>query len=163
MKIQITFSQDEAIQDLAWDQKMSRGFNIKKGAKVGKSNGLTILLDTETYDYMYQVMIYITLKMMFICWLVVLKGCHMHLVIIVFSCKSFFTNFPLQLKASEGFKLAVQHHLDQPSMQVHELDISPGFETQVRMSNMVETEKGVFAGGNYPHSVHHLKGSSRQV
>ena len=36
-----------------------------------------------------------------------------------------------QLKPSEGFKMAVQHHLDQPLMQINEIDISPGFETQV--------------------------------
>ena len=28
--------------------------------------------------------------------------------------------------------MAVQHHLDQPLMQINEIDISPGFETQVR-------------------------------
>ena len=27
--------------------------------------------------------------------------------------------------------MAVQHHLDQPLMQINEIDISPGFETQV--------------------------------
>ena len=39
-----------------------------------------------------------------------------------------------QLKPSEGFKMAVQHHLDQPLMQINEIDISPGFETQVKMT-----------------------------
>ena len=29
--------------------------------------------------------------------------------------------------------MAVQHHLDQPLMQINEIDISPGFETQVRV------------------------------
>ena len=52
---QILFSPNKSIRDLPWDQKMFAGFNISKGAKVGKSNGLTILLDAETYDYMYQV------------------------------------------------------------------------------------------------------------
>ena len=28
--------------------------------------------------------------------------------------------------------MAVQHHLDQPLMQINEIDISPGFETQVK-------------------------------
>ena len=28
---------------------------IEKGAKVGKANGLTLLLDAETFDYMYTV------------------------------------------------------------------------------------------------------------
>ena len=30
-------------------------WRIEKGAKVGKYNGLTLLLDAETYDYWYQV------------------------------------------------------------------------------------------------------------
>ena len=30
--------------------------------------------------------------------------------------------------------MAVQHHLDQPLMHVKELDISPGFETQIAVS-----------------------------
>ena len=30
-------------------------WRIDKGAKVGKYNGLTLLLDAETYDYWYQV------------------------------------------------------------------------------------------------------------
>ena len=30
--------------------------------------------------------------------------------------------------------MAVQHHLDQPLMHVKELDISPGFETQISVS-----------------------------
>ena len=33
--------------------------------------------------------------------------------------------------ASEGFKIAVEHHLDQPLMSMKELDITPGLETQV--------------------------------
>ena len=35
---------------------------------------------------------------------------------------------------SEGFKLAIEHHLDQPLMSMNELDISPGFETQVAVT-----------------------------
>ncbi len=50
--------------------------SIVPGAKVGKANGLTLLLDTETFDYSY----------------------HHY--------------------ASEGFKVAVLHHLDQPLMSV---------------------------------------------
>ena len=71
---------------------MSYSRDIKPGVKVGKANGLKLLLDAETFDYTFH--------------------------------KS----------ASEGFKLAVQHHLDQPLMSVKELDISPGFETQIAVS-----------------------------
>ena len=35
---------------------------------------------------------------------------------------------------SEGFKLAVEHQIDQPLMSMQELDISPGFETQVAVT-----------------------------
>ena len=34
-------------------------WNIGKGAKVGKYNGLKLLLDAETFDYWYQVGAYI--------------------------------------------------------------------------------------------------------
>ena len=66
------------------DKSHSR--QIKAGVKVGKANGLKLLLDAETFDYTFH--------------------------------KS----------ASEGFKMAVQHHLDQPLMSVKELDIAPGKE-----------------------------------
>ena len=63
------------------------GVNIFE--QVGKANGLTLLLDANTFDYTF----------------------HRH--------------------ASEGFKIAVEHHLDQPLMSMKELDITPGLETQV--------------------------------
>ena len=71
---------------------ISHSRQIKPGVKVGKANGLRLLLDAETFDYTFH--------------------------------KS----------ASEGFKMAVQHHLDQPLMSVKELDIAPGFETQIAVS-----------------------------
>ena len=64
--------------------------NIQRGAEVGRKNGLTILLDTETFDYSFH---------------------------------------PRQ--ASEGFKLAIHHHLDQPIMSIKEMDIAPGSLFQV--------------------------------
>jgi len=63
---------------------------VKRGSEVGKANGLTVLLDAETFDYFYH------------------------------------------LKASEGFKLTVHHHLDQPIMSIKEVDVSVGTESQVR-------------------------------
>ena len=50
---------------------------IESGAKVGKANGLRLLLDAETFDYTFH------------------------------------------LSASEGFKLAVQHHLGNSLNQLH--------------------------------------------
>ncbi len=73
-------------------QPISYSRMIKPGAKVGKANGLSMLLDAETFDYTFH--------------------------------KS----------ASEGFKLAVQHHQDQPLMSVKELDVAPGFETQIAVT-----------------------------
>ena len=70
-------------------------FLFSLGVKVGKANGLRLLLDAETFDYTFH--------------------------------KS----------ASEGFKMAVQHHLDQPLMSVKELDIAPGFETQIAVSPLL--------------------------
>ena len=64
-------------------------WNVTKGAEVGKANGLSMLLDAETFDYTFH------------------------------------------LKAGEGFKIAVHHHLDQPIMSIKELDISPGSVFQV--------------------------------
>jgi hypothetical protein len=95
IKPQLNF--DPSYDHLAFSRKMfgppkqpvSYSRMIKAGTKVGKANGLSVLLDAETFDYTFQ--------------------------------KS----------ASEGFKMAVQHHLDQPLMSVKELDIAPGFETQV--------------------------------
>ena len=56
--------------------------------QVGKANGLTLLLDAETYEY------------------------------------------SSHAAGAEGFKVAVDHHLDQPLMSINELDIAPGFESQ---------------------------------
>ena len=69
---------DPKLEDMHFKQK-TFGFhkrNIRKGAEVGRKNGLTILLDTETFDYSFH------------------------------------------LKASEGFKIAIHHHLDQPIMSI---------------------------------------------
>ena len=40
-------------------------------------------------------------------------------------------DYTFHLKAGEGFKIAVHHHLDQPIMSIKELDISPGSVFQV--------------------------------
>lgn len=66
--------------------------NIQPGAEVGRKNGLSILLDTETFDYSFH------------------------------------------LKASEGFKIAIHHHLDQPIMSIKELDVAPGSLFQVAVT-----------------------------
>lgn len=98
VKPQLNFN--ASLDHLAFSRKMfgpkkepiSYSRLILPGAKVGKANGLRLLLDAETFDYTFHKM------------------------------------------ASEGFKMAVQHHLDQPLMSVKELDISPGFETQIAVS-----------------------------
>ena len=66
---------------------------IKNCFQVGRANGLTLLLDAETYEY------------------------------------------SSHAAGAEGFKVAVEHHLDQPLMSISELDITPGFESQGRDCN----------------------------
>ncbi|CAB4068103.1 ASICN [Lepeophtheirus salmonis] len=76
-----------------WDKLFGKiNWSIQKGAQVGKANGLSILLDAETFDYTFH------------------------------------------LKAGEGFKIAVHHHLDQPIMSIKELDISPGSVFQIAVT-----------------------------
>ena len=67
--------------------------NIKKGAEVGRKNGLSILLDTETFDYSFH------------------------------------------LKSSEGFKIAVHHHLDQPIMSIKVLEFKLVEDTSFHCRN----------------------------
>ncbi|XP_023347676.1 uncharacterized protein LOC111716453, partial [Eurytemora carolleeae] len=106
IKPQVTF--DPRLSGLSWERKLLYGpeypeisythsWIIQPGAKVGKTNGFTMMLDAETFDYMYQI------------------------------------------KPSEGFKMSVQHHLDQPLMSVNEIDISPGFESQVAVNPTLYT------------------------
>lgn len=99
IKPQLNF--DDQYQHLAFSRKLygpkstdelSYSRKIAPGVKVGKANGLRLLLDAETFDYTFH------------------------------------------KTPSEGFKLAVQHHLDQPLMSVKELDIAPGIETQIAVS-----------------------------
>ena len=81
-------------------------WNVSKGAQVGKANGLSMLLDAETFDYTFH------------------------------------------LKAGEGFKIAVHHHLDQPIMSIKELDISPGSVFQVTYRYICKNKLIFFLAGN---------------
>ena len=68
---------DPALEKMYFKKKaFGEHINIKKGAEVGRKNGLSFLLDTETFDYSFH------------------------------------------LRASEGFKIAIHHHLDQPIMSI---------------------------------------------
>ena len=96
IKPQIFF--DSKYDHLTYAQKLfgSDGVSytrkIEAGAKVGKANGLKLVLDAETFDY------------------------------------------TMNTHVSEGFKISVNHHLDQPLMSMTELDISPGLETQLAVT-----------------------------
>ena len=68
--------------------------SIEPGVQLGKENGLSVLLDAETYDDAYS------------------------------------------KQGGEGFKLAVHHHMAQPIMSMTDIDITPGFEVQVRYINI---------------------------
>ena len=68
---------DPSLEEMYFKNKtFGEHINIKKGAEVGRKNGLSFLLDTETFDYSFH------------------------------------------LRASEGFKIAIHHHLDQPIMSI---------------------------------------------
>jgi len=85
---------DPTLEGLPYWNKVFGKINwaIQKGAQVGKANGLSMLLDTESFDYTFH------------------------------------------LKAGEGFKIAIHHHLDQPIMSIKELDISPGSVFQIAVT-----------------------------
>ena len=57
LKPQLSFNQE--LDHLPYMSKMfgnySHNWNIKKGTKVGKANGLSMWLDAETFDYTYHV------------------------------------------------------------------------------------------------------------
>ena len=57
LKPQLSFNPE--LDDLPYMHKMfghySHNWNISKGAKVGKANGLSMWLDAETFDYTYHV------------------------------------------------------------------------------------------------------------
>ncbi len=74
-----------------------RSFSSFLHHQVGKANGLSMVLDAETFDYTFH------------------------------------------LKAGEGFKIAVHHHLDQPIMSIKEVDVSVGTESQVAVTTTLTT------------------------
>ena len=51
MKPQLSFNQE--LDGLPFSKKLFSDYPIEKGSEVGKANGLTILLDAETFDYTY--------------------------------------------------------------------------------------------------------------
>ena len=59
-----------------------------------------------------------------------------------------------QVKASEGFIISVQHHLDQLLMQINELDISHGSVSQIAtcliwgLAPIVVTRSENYCGAN---------------
>ena len=59
--------------------------------------------------------------------------------------------------------MAVQHHLDQPLMQINEIDISPGFETQVTQVLYSESPINIWPDRRVAHPVHNHRGGQDQV
>ena len=75
IKPQLNFNR--SLDNLAfWNKIFDNTKGVRRGSEVGKANGLTVLLDAETFDYTYH------------------------------------------MRAGEGFKLSVHHHLDQPIMSI---------------------------------------------
>ena len=101
---------------------------VKAGSEVGKANGLTVLLDAETFDYTYHLR----------------AGEGKICVSLEFRIKqinypSFNYNELTEIFIFIGFKLSVHHHLDQPIMSIKEIDISVGSESQVAVATTLTT------------------------
>ena len=96
IKPQLIFNSDydnlTYAQKVFGSNKVSYTRQFQAGVKVGKVNGLKLLLDAQTFDY------------------------------------------TMNEQVSEGFKISANYHLDQPLMSLTEMDISPGFETQIAVT-----------------------------
>ena len=145
-----------------WKKLFQANSNIAVGSEVGKANGLSVLLDAETFDYTYHLKVNLRTTNAFIhlkmskkvrnvrtyCTFFCKEKC-MNLEICIFFALLF--NF-LQFQAGEGFKLSVHHHLDQPIMSIKEIDISVGTESQVKEKKTYSFDIGIeffflFKGG----------------
>ncbi|CAB4060681.1 ASICN [Lepeophtheirus salmonis] len=59
-------------------------------------------------------------------------------------------DYTYHLKAGEGFKVSVHHHLDQPIMSIKEIDISVGTESQVAVATTLTTTTDEAKNRFYP-------------
>ena len=93
--------------------------HIQPGAAVGPKNGLSILLDTETFDYSFH--------------LRASEGFKVKLGSVLFTnASSLIPNVPGNSMLL--LQVAVHHHLDQPIMTIKELDVAPGSLVQVAVT-----------------------------
>jgi len=85
------------LDNIPYWQKIFGEYNwrVEKGSEVGKANGLSILLVSFSKHY--------------------LKS-HLALNSVTQDAETF--DYTFHLKAGEGFKIAVHHHLDQPIMSI---------------------------------------------
>ena len=113
IKPQITFNR--SLEKVPFEDLM-RNYtqSIKPGIQLGKENGLSILLDAEV--------LFLLLSAFFGC-----RHQHSSLFFQVY-------DYGFSPHRGEGFKLAIHHHMDQPIMALSDVDISPGFVTQLSVT-----------------------------
>lgn len=88
----------------------TRLYEIGAGSQTGLNNGLTILLDAETFDYGTPTKYYC------FCFLIHIEQNILHF------CRL------------SGFKLALVHHLDMPLMSQSGINVAPGSDVQIAVS-----------------------------
>ena len=113
-----------------WNKLFKQNHAVQRGSEVGKANGLTVLLDAETFDYTYHLRAgegKFTIERLKIISLLLKIYSNLY-SLIWFDHHDFV-----------GFKLSVHHHLDQPIMSIKEIDISVGSESQVAVATTLTT------------------------
>ena len=142
MKPQVTFNDDLEEVPFADLMKLNTK-NIKKGINLGKENGLSLLLDAEVYDYAFSPqkgkkkwyrMIRLTKNLIL----------YEH-----FPWSSYHTYQCISI-LGEGYKIAIHNHMDQPIMSLSDIDLSPGFVTQLSVTPTLHetTDQGKKLGKN---------------
>ena len=102
--------------------------NIVKGINLGKENGLSLLLDAEVYDYAFSPQ-----KGRNVVQKIFDDGHIINVNIISTKKSNFFIKFNLVI-LGEGYKIAIHNHMDQPIMSLSDIDLSPGFVTQLSVT-----------------------------
>ena len=128
VKPQITF--DKNLQNVPFESLMKdHSHKIQRGIQLGKENGLSLLLDAETYDYAFSPqkgkLSKVNRKMINILT---------NLTVAVNLCTIFKKRFITHCILGEGYKIAIHSHQDQPIMSLSDIDLSPGFVTQLSVT-----------------------------
>ena len=140
MKPQVTFNDDLEEVPFADLMKLNTK-NIKKGINLGKENGLSLLLDAEVYDYAFSPQ---KGKKKWYRMIRLTKIKYEH-----FPWSSYHT-YQCIFILGEGYKIAIHNHMDQPIMSLSDIDLSPGFVTQLSVTPTLHetTDQGKKLGKN---------------